>query len=198
MHVQLAAGFVGEWFVNPLGALLLLFGVGFLAANLVLLNDYFAFRRRRAGALLTWVVPRPRTFALSKWIAIGLAFVILYKLLVLRWLLGQVFGEAMMFAYYGVVYPLSFRVERGFYRDGLWLDRRFVNYRDITGLTWREEPAPALVVVAGHQQRAGRLSVPAEHYGEARRLLRDHIKTRDLHFQRPPLDLGGHDEREDV
>jgi hypothetical protein len=184
--------------VNPLGALLLLLGVGFLAANLILLNDYLAFRRRRPHALLTWVVPRPRTFVLSRWIAVGLGLVILYKILVLNWLLGQVFGEVMMFAYYSILYPLSFRVERGFYPDGLWLDRRFVKYGDITGLTWREGLTPALVVVAGHQQRAGRLSVPPEHYGEARRLLRDHIRTHDLHFPRPPLDLGGHDEREDV
>ncbi|MCX6543763.1 MAG: hypothetical protein NTV05_05040 [Acidobacteria bacterium] len=183
---------------NPLGALLLLLGVGFLAANLILLNDYLAYRRRRHDALLTWAPPRPGTFVLSKWIAVGLGLVILYKLLVLHWLLGQVFGEVMMFVYYGVVYPLSFRVERGFYRDGLRLERRFVKYSDITGLTWREDRAPALVVVAGHQQRAGRLVVPPEHYGEARRLLRDHIRAHHLHIQRPPLDLGGHDEREDV
>ncbi len=184
--------------VNPLGAFLLLFGVGFLAANLVLLNDYLAFRRRRSHAILTWVVPRPSTFALSKWIAVGLGLVILYKLFLLHWRLDQVFGEVMMFAYYGIVYPLSFRVERGFYREGVWLERRFVKYGDITGLTWREDAIPVLVVVAGHQQRAGRLSVPPAHYGEARRLLRDHIKAHDLHVQRPPIDLGGHDEREDV
>jgi len=197
MHPLIATGLAGEGVASPLGTLLLLFGVGFLTANLILLADYMAFRRRRSGAMLTWAVSRPGTFALSKWIAIGLAFVILYKVLVLRWLLGQVFGELMMFAFYGIVYPLSFRVKRGFYRDGLWLERRFVAYRDITGLTWRDGPAPTLVVVAKHQQRAGRLGVPAEHYGEARRLLRDHIKAHDLH-ERPPLDLGGHDEREDV
>ena len=184
--------------LNPLGALLLVLGVGFLAANLILLNDYLGFRRRRPYALLTWVVPRPRTFVWSRWIAVGLGLVILYKLLALHWPIGYVFGEVMMFAYYGIVYPLSFRVERGFYRDGLWLERRFVRYSDVTALTWREDRSPALVVVAGHQQRAGRLSVPPEHYGEARRLLRDHIRAHRLHIQRPPLDLGGHDEREDV
>jgi hypothetical protein len=183
--------------VSPFGALLLL-GVGFLAANLFLITEYLAFRRRRTGALLTWLVARPRTFGLSKWISFGLGLVIVYKLGVLHWPPAQVFGEVMMLVYYGIFYPLSFRVERGFYRDGLWLERRFVRYGDITGLTWREGATPALVVVAGHQQRAGRLSVPPEHYGEARRLLRDRIKTHLLHIERPPLDLGGHDEREDV
>ncbi|MEI6667994.1 MAG: hypothetical protein WCP29_07545 [Acidobacteriota bacterium] len=183
---------------NPLGALLVLFGAGFLAANLLLLNDYLAFRRRRPGALLTWAVPRPAASGWSTGIALGLGLVILYKLLVLGWPPGQVFGEAMMFAYYGVMLRIGARVERGFYRDGLWLNRRFVKYRDITGLTWREDPKLALVIVAGRQQRAGRLNVPPAHYGEARRLLRDRIQSHQLHVQRSPIDLGGHDEREDV
>jgi hypothetical protein len=183
---------------QPLGAVLLVFGVGFLAANLVLLSDLLAYRRRKASALLTWPVPRPSTYAIAKWIAIGLGFVILYKVIALRWPLGQVFGELMMFAYYGALYPMSFSVERGFYRKGLWLERRFVPYGDVTGLTWHQEPGPVLVIVAGHQQRAGRLPVPLAHYGEARRLLRDHLKTHEMHIQKSPLDLGGHDERDDV
>jgi len=184
---------------DPLSVFLLLFGVGFLAANLILLYDYLSYRRRRPRAVLTWRPERTRTtYALSKYIAVGLGLVMLYKLFVLRWLLGQVFGELMMFVYYGAVYPMSLRIERGLYEDGVWLERGFVKYGDITGLTWRDLPEPTLVVVAGNQQRAGRLVVPSGHTGAVRRKLRDRIGEHVLHPRRPVLDLGGHDERDDV
>jgi hypothetical protein len=48
------------------------------------------------------------------------------------------------------------------------------------------------------QHLARRLAVPHKHYGEARRLLRDKIAAHDLQFTGEALDLGGHDEREDV
>jgi hypothetical protein len=40
--------------------------------------------------------------------------------------------------------------------------------------------------------------VPPEHYAEARRLLRDKIHGHDIQFSGKALDLGAHDEREDV
>jgi len=183
---------------NPLSTILLLFGVGFLAADLILLNDYFAYRRRRRHAVLTWPLSKPKSYVLSRYIAIGLGLVVLYKSFVLGWPLGRMFGELMMFVYYGLVYPLSFTVQRGFYEGGLWLERRFVRYDDITGLAWRDGPSPRLIVVSGHQQRAGGIVVPGEHYGEARRLLRDRLKSQALHLQKPLLDLGGHDDRDSV
>ena len=42
------------------------------------------------------------------------------------------------------------------------------------------------------------LTVPPQHYAEARRLLRDKITGHDIHFTGKALDLGAHDEREDV
>ena len=39
---------------------------------------------------------------------------------------------------------------------------------------------------------------PAEHYGAARRLLRDKIKQHDIQFAGTGLDLGQHDERDVV
>ena len=45
---------------------------------------------------------------------------------------------------------------------------------------------------------ARRLAVPETYYGEARRLLRDKIATHDIHFTGKTLDLGLHDERDDV
>jgi hypothetical protein len=89
-------------------------------------------------------------------------------------------------------------VHRGFHTSGIRLDRGFAPWLSITGLTWREEPGPVLVVVSGHRQRAGRLRVPPEHYAEARRILRDQLAQHELRLDPPALDLGGHDKREDL
>jgi hypothetical protein len=45
---------------------------------------------------------------------------------------------------------------------------------------------------------AKRLVVPEPYYAEARRLLREKIATHDIHFTGKTLDLGHHDERDDV
>jgi hypothetical protein len=45
---------------------------------------------------------------------------------------------------------------------------------------------------------ARRLEVPDRYYGAARRLLRDKIAAHDIHFTGKTLDLGLHDDRDDV
>ncbi len=45
---------------------------------------------------------------------------------------------------------------------------------------------------------ARQLVVPDNCYGAARRLLRDKIAAHDIHFTGKSLDLGLHDERDDV
>jgi hypothetical protein len=45
---------------------------------------------------------------------------------------------------------------------------------------------------------ARQLIVPELYYGQARRLLRDKIAAHDIHFTGKTLDLGVHDERDDV
>jgi len=183
---------------DPLASLLVLFGLGFLGANLGVLYDYVQHRRRRALTVLAWRPPPPAFAALPIVVSVGLGVVIVYKLVVLEWPVDRLFGEAMMLAYYGYLYPLSRQVQRGFFTSGIRLDRGFVRWPSITGLTWREEPSPVLIVVSGHQQRAGRLAVPPEHFGEARRILKDHIAGDGLHLDPPTLDLGRHDRRDDV
>ena len=182
---------------DPLGTLLLLFGAGFLAANLVTgwvcVQDW---RRRRDG-VLTWRMPPPRFAALPLVISAGLGMLIVYKLLVLEWPVRRLFGEAMMLTYYGYLYPLSLRLSRGFYQQGIRLDRGFVRWQDVTGLTWHREERPVLVV-AYHRRLARRLTVPPDHFGAARRILRDRIAAHQIRFTPGPLDLGGHDERQDV
>jgi hypothetical protein len=183
---------------HPLALLLLLFGAGFLAANLIVLIDAVRYYRLRSRTVLTWRRPLPKPVVLPRAMAVGLGALLFYKMVVLRWPASGVFGEGMMFLYYAVWYPLSFSLERGFYADGIWLERGFVRYADITGITWRDEPWPTLIVVAKHRQRAGHLNVPPDDYAQARRILRDRIAAHDLHMEKPMLDLGGHDEREDV
>jgi hypothetical protein len=182
---------------DPLGTLMFLFGVGFLAANLV--TAYVCVRDWRlvSQSILAWRMPPPRFASLPVLISVGLGVLIVYKLVVLQWPVWRLFGEGMMLTYYGYLYPLSLRLKRGFFEAGVRFDRGFARWGDITGMTWRREGLPVLVV-AYRRRRAGRLSVPLEHLGAARRVLRDRIAAHQIHFSPGPLDLGGHDERRDV
>ena len=55
-----------------------------------------------------------------------------------------------------------------------------------------------LVMMYRMRNFARRLIVPDVYYGAARRLLRDKIAAHDIHFTGKTLDLGQHDERDDV
>ena len=107
---------------------------------------------------------------------------------------------AMMLVYYGYAVPLSLKIGRGFYQDGIWADGGFIPYARIGGLAWREglTGQATLVVIYRGRAFARRLAVPDAHYGAARRLLRDRIAAHDIHFTGKSLDLGMRDEREDV
>jgi hypothetical protein len=176
--------------------LLAAIGVGFLLANLRIVYQLLRFARLKSSALLTWP-GRSRSYPrLALVMGIVLAFVIAVKLVVLHRL--DVFGESMMLLHYVYLVPLDERIGRGFYQDGLWLDSGFLPYAAIGGLTWRDTPEPTLVVLPRMRRLARRLVVPPEYYGAARRLLRDKITGHDIHFTGKALDLGAHDEREDV
>jgi len=95
--------------------------------------------------------------------------------------------------------PLSRRIKRGFYEDGIWADTSFIAYNEVGGISWREgEHQVTLIVISRLRNLARRLAVPIEHYGAARRLLRDKIAAHDIHFFGTGLDLGEHDERDEV
>lgn len=121
---------------------------------------------------------------------------VVYKVVVLR---QQAFGEEMMFLYYACLLPVSRRIARGFYKDGIWADSSFIAYNEVGGISWREGDGRAtLIVISRLRSLARRLAVPLEHYGAARRLLRDKIAAHDIHFTGTGLDLGDRDERESV
>ncbi len=175
--------------------ILFVLGVGFLAANLRLLFQYLRFMQRRSSALLTWRSRTPPLYGLLLSLGVILGLLLFYKLALQRRPPSQAFGESMMFLYYAYVLPLSLRIGRGFYEDGIWSDAEFIPYQKIGGMTWREDKDIALVI--GYRERpiARRLVVPLRHYGEARRVLRDKIAAHDIHFTGKSLDLGAHDER---
>jgi hypothetical protein len=186
--------------------LLFLLGIGFLVANIRVAIDALKFLRRRSSALLTWRGPRPRYYGLQ--LALGVVLGLLLGLNILRLMrvppsvrsqfAPQVFGVGMMFLYYGYLVPLSRRIGRGFYADGIWSETGFVPYRRIGAVSWREGEEIALVIVSRLRNLARRLIVPGVHYGAARRLLREKIGDHDIQLIRTGLELGAHDERDDI
>jgi hypothetical protein len=106
-----------------------------------------------------------------------------------------VFGVAMMFLYYGYLLPLSTRIRRGLYHDGIWTDSGFMPYVDIGGLTWKG--SDTLVLASRHKTVGRRLTVPGPHLGEVRHVLREKIGSRAIEFDDGPgLHLGTRDTRE--
>lgn len=178
--------------------LLLLFGVGFLVANLLGLVEQVQYWRRRRTALLTWPASRPPFFQMQIGIGIALGLLLLFDIIVRPGAVEQIFGVGMMCCYYAGIVPLSARIERGFYGDGVWSDRRFVRYRTVGAISWREEPGPVLVLAARTGQRAARLTVPGHLLGGVRRLLRDLIGRHQLSLGETGLHLGLRDERDDA
>jgi hypothetical protein len=189
---------IGELSPRLLTSVLYLLGAGFLVFNLYLFFQYYRNRRLQRFALVTWPAPRPPLYRLFLWVGAVLAIVIFYKLVVLRLHPRFVFGETMMLVYYVYAMPLAQQIRRGLYEDGIWTDGGYIPYANIGGLTWREGAQTTLVVLYRWRSFARKVVVPEPVYGEARRVLRDKIATHDIHFTGKPIDLGLHDERDDV
>jgi len=175
---------------------LLVLGAGFLIANARLILELIRYRRRRRAALLIWPGPPPPYYGLTLGLGVATGLLVAFKVLVVH---RQAFGEAMMFVYFGYLVPLTRRIGRGFYEDGIWADSTFIPYNEVGGISWREgEHSVSLIVISRLRNLARRLAVPLEHYGAARRLLRDKIGEHQIHFFGTGLDLGVHDERDDA
>ncbi len=182
--------------MNVLTSVLTVLGAGFLIADARLLLQYLRFRKRQNAALLTWPGPRPPYYGTTLAIGVLLGLIVFYKLVLSH---QPAFGETMMFLYYAYLLPLNQRIRRGFYQDGIWSEAGFIRYDEVGGISWRESPhAVALVVISRLKNMARVLPVPVEHYGAARRLLRDKIGEHSIQFSGTGLDLGGHDERDDA
>jgi|SRR5688572_17576017 len=185
------------WFAWLAPRLLLLFGLGFLVANIIIARDLVRYHRSRRSALLIWSVAKPRYYGFS--LALG---VILGLLLVLEVSFKRpsysLFGEAMMFVYYGYLFPLSTRIARGFYQDGVWSDSGFMPWSQISAVSWKDEGEVTLILISHGQSLARRLEVPGPQYGQARRVLLDRIKAHDIHIGGAGLNLGTRDEGDSI
>ena len=189
-----------EWL---LPRVLLVLAGGFLIANVRLILQFVRYLRVRSSALLTWPGPRPPAYGLFLLMGVIFVVVIFVKLLIWKMDAINIVGESMMCLYYGYLMPLTVRIRRGFYQDGVWGDDGYMPYGTIGGLSWREPPegearGVTLLLIPRMKRLARKLTVPRQYYGEARRLLRDKIAGHDIHFTGKALDLGAHDERDDV
>ena len=183
---------------DVLSFVLLVLGFGFLMANVRIAVELVRHARMKAGALLTWPGRRPPFYGLVLTLGVVLGILVFVKLVVQGRPPRDVFGEGMMFVYYGYAVPLSRRIGRGFYRDGIWSDAGFVPYWKIDGLRWKEGEELTLVLIDRVRRIARTLAVPQPLYGAARRVLRDRLAAHEIHFAGKSLDLGEHDERDDV
>lgn len=187
-----------EWIAWLTPRLLLLFGFGFLVANIKLGASLLAYRRRMRSALLVWPGEKPKYYGFSLALGVILGLLLMVEAFVLYRSPRSLFGEAMMFLYYGYTFPLSTRIRRGFYGDGIWSDSGFMKWSEISAVSWKEQPTVTLVLISHVQSIARRLQVPGHLYGQARRLLRDRIQTHDIHMGGAGLDLGARDERDTI
>lgn len=188
-----------EELAGALEVSLVALGVLFLAVNLRAGRELWRWWRRRRQALLVWRPPAPPYFALNLAIGVMLGVLLLVTMFLVPRPAGSLFGEAMMFLYYGYLLPLSTRILRGLYADGVWTDSGFMAYADIGGLTWKEGPAATLVLASRLRAFARTLAVPGERLGEVRRLLREKIGEHAIPFDEGPgLHLGSRDTRESV
>ncbi len=183
---------------DVLSTILLVLGFGFLVANLRLAAEFIRYLRLRRSALLTWPGRKPPFYGLVLVLGVTLGILVFVKVVVQERPPRDVFGEGMMFVYYGYLVPLSRRIGRGFYRDGIWSESGFVPYWKIDGLRWKEGEELTLVVIDRVRKLARLLVVPEALYGAARRVLRDRLASHEIHFAGKSFDLGEHDARDDV
>ena len=185
---------------QALAQILLLLGIGFLVANVLKGIEIARWWRLRRSAVLVWPGPKPPYYGLMLGIGVMLGLLVLFKAIVQLRPPSQLFGELMMFVYYGYMLPLSTRIARGMYADGVWTDTGFIPYRQIGGISWREEgDRTVLVVISRLKMLARRLEVPGRFLGEVRRVLRDKISSHMIEMDSGPgLHLGDRDARDSV
>jgi hypothetical protein len=164
----------------------------FTVWNAVYLSRYLRYRRVRASGRLTWFPPRPWFYNMC----LGIGFFMLALTVVSVFLLHRpmitIVAQALMALFYTVLFPLSFRTRRGFYTGGIWAEQGFVPYQRVRSLNWIERPSVVLVLkTEGGFLGSGyaRLVVPGELFGQARRILAEHIENHSLSMEQSILGL---------
>jgi hypothetical protein len=178
---------------------LLALGLLFLIVNLRVGREILLWWRRRARALLVWTAPKPPYYALNLAIGVILGLLLFFSVFIVPRPASSIFGELMMFLYYGYLLPLSTRIMRGLYADGVWTDSGFMAYADIGGLSWKEGTGATLVLASRLRAIARTMTIPGTRLGEVRRLLREKIAEHAIKLDGGPgLHLGSRDTRESV
>jgi uncharacterized iron-regulated membrane protein len=176
--------------------ILLALGLLFVIVNVRVGWQIASWWRRRARAVVVWAPPKPPFYAINLAIGVLLGVLLFVSAYLLRPTVS-LFGVAMMFVYYGYLLPLSTRIKRGLYEEGIWTDSGFMRYADIGGLAWKGNDT--LVLASRLKTTARRLSVPGIHLGEVRHFLREKISAHDIEFAAGPgIHLGTRDTRESV
>lgn len=163
----------------------------FVVWNGLLITRYVRYRQVARDAVLVWESPRPWYFNLCLGIGFFMAILAGLSAFVLRRPMLVVTAQGLMALFYTVVFPLSFRIRRGFYRSGVWAERKFIPYRHIRWLGWKEAPNVVLALRAQgrlHEHYAF-LRVPGEYFGQARRILADSIDEHELRLETSVLGL---------
>jgi hypothetical protein len=164
----------------------------FTVWNGVYLYRYLRFRRVRSSARLTWLPPRPWFYNMCLGIGFFMLALTVVSLFLLHRPLLTIVAQSLMALFYTVLFPLSFRIRRGFYSGGIWAEHGFVPYGRVRSLNWIERPNVVLVLkTEGGPLGSGyaRLVVPGELYGQARRILAEHIENHSLSMERSILGL---------
>jgi hypothetical protein len=184
---------------------MLALGVLFLAVDVRVGSDLVRWFLRRRKSLIVWAPPPPPYYGVNLGIGVMLGLLLIVNAFlasrqppVLPHPAASIFGVLMMFLYYGYLLPLSTRIERGLYEDGIWTDSGFMRYEDIGGLSWKDGQWPTLVLASRLRTVARRLTVPGSAVGEVRHVLRDKIAGHSIAFQGPGIHLGTRDTRESV
>jgi hypothetical protein len=186
-----------EELATALQQALLALGVLFVIVDLRVGWQLLSWWRLRRHALVVWPSPKPPFYAINLAIGVMLGILLFVTVFLVPRPAASVFGVTMMFVYYGYLLPLSTRIRRGLYQQGVWTDSGFMRYVDIGGLTWKSDDT--LVLASRQKTLARRLVVPGPHLGEVRHLLREQIASHAIAFEDGPgLHLGTRDTRESV
>lgn len=196
--------------VDFLPQVLFALGIGFGVANVLKVLELMRWLRLRSSAVLVWTGSKPPYYGLMLGLGVVLGLLIMLKaylvfrqqrpfLVELQAFAGRTFGELMMFVYYAYALPLSTRITRGFYANGIWTDTGFMRYNQIGGISWKAGEPPTLILISRLRMLARRLEVPGRFLGEVRRVLRDKIAAHAIKIDSGPgLHLGDRDIRDSV
>jgi hypothetical protein len=159
--------------------------------SVFVLRKFIQFRNMAKESVLSWELPRPWYYKLC--LGMGLVMVFLAVMSAVAFLQPPlpVISQSLMAIFYTVVFPLMFKIRRGFYTGGIWAESGFVAYKDIRWLGWKEDPRLTLAMRADGRfgQKYAFLRVPSDRFGHARRILADRIEGDSLSVETSVLGL---------